>query len=290
MALAVGDFNGDGRPDLAVGAPRDNEEHGYDQGSVTIFGGFASSVSGPNPTVFQRWTKDSPGVGGSPTQPTTDEPDDFGAAMAAGDFNRDGRADLVIGSPGSRVVFTSGGTQTTAEDAGAINVLPGSAGGLTATGSLFVTQDTAGMPGTPGTRDGLGHAVTAGDVTGDGRADLAVSSLGDQSVFLIKGTSTGLVLSGVLTWSQDSTGISGTTEAGDQWGSFVRLGYFSGFGHATLAVGAPGEDLGTVSNTGAVTVIPGAAGGLTATGSQFIYQDGPGVPGTDETDDEFGWL
>jgi hypothetical protein len=66
----------------------------------------------------QFWTQDSPGVGGS-----AEAVDDFGESLATGDFNHDGYADLAIAAPSEDV----GGIF----DAGAVNVLYGSAGGLT---------------------------------------------------------------------------------------------------------------------------------------------------------------
>ncbi|MGH3659756.1 MAG: hypothetical protein ACRDUA_24185, partial [Micromonosporaceae bacterium] len=56
-----------------------------------------------------------------------------------------------------------------------------------------------------------------------------------------------------------------------------------------LAVGAPGEDVSAVVDAGAVTVLPGAAGGLTGTGSQLFTQDSPGIGGSAERGDGFGF-
>ena len=51
---------------------------------------------------------------------------------------------------------------------------------------------------------------------------------------------------------------------------------------------APTEDVGTVAQAGAVSVLQGAGGGLTTAGGRLFTQNSPGVPGTAETFDLFG--
>ena len=75
-----------------------------------------------------------------------------------GDFNGDGVADLAVGVPGEDV----DGIQ----DAGAVNVLYGSATGITATGDQLFTQATPGVPGAAEAGDRFGSAVAAGDFKG----------------------------------------------------------------------------------------------------------------------------
>lgn len=55
-ALAAGDFNGDGRSDLAIGAPSENNF----TGAVFVVRGSASSTL-LTPTGRQTWTQESPG-------------------------------------------------------------------------------------------------------------------------------------------------------------------------------------------------------------------------------------
>jgi hypothetical protein len=89
-------------------------------------------------------------------------------------------------------------------------------------------------------------------------------------------------------WTQDSPGISGEAEPGDDFGGALVAGDFSGDGFADVAIGVPEEDFGGVGGAGAVMVIYGSAAGLTATGNQFWSQDNRRVLGEAEPDDAFG--
>jgi len=68
----------------------------------------------------------------------------------------------------------------------------------------------------------------------------------------------------------------------------VATGDFNNNGFADLAAAAPDESVGSAFAAGAVSVIPGSAGGLTATGGQLFTQNSPGVPGVAEAFDQFG--
>src|SRR2546426_3810188 len=55
-------------------------------------------------------------------------------------------------------------------------------------------------------------------------------------------------------------------------------GDFNGDGEADLAVGVPGEDMGTVTDAGAVNVVYGSGGGRLPDGDQGWNRDPPGNP------------
>src|SRR5919204_1090753 len=89
-----------------------------------------------------------------------------GSGGGAGDFNGDGVADLAVGVPGEDVAGI--------EDAGAVNVLYGSATGVTTAGDQLFSQDSPGVAGAAEAGERVGSAVAAGDFNGDGYAHLAV--------------------------------------------------------------------------------------------------------------------
>jgi hypothetical protein len=264
------DFDNDGADDLAVGVP--GEDIGgppFNSGAVNVLYGSASGLTG---TGSQLFTQDSPGVPGNP-----EEGDSFGEALASGDFDNDGFADLAVGAP-----FEGVGTRTAA---GAVNVLYGSASGLTGAGAQLFTQ----VGGTVETDDGFGFALAAGDFDNDGFVDLAagapfedVTSRGNAgAVSVLHGSAGGLTSIGGQLFAQ----VGGTPENEDLFGWALTAGDFDAAGFADLAVGAPFEDVTSRRDAGAVSVLYGSAGGLTGTGSQLFTQ----VGGLVEPDDWFGF-
>ncbi len=153
-SLASGDFDADGFADLAVGVRGETLGFETQAGAVNIIYG---SGAGLTATGSQFWHQDEPDV-----LDMEEGFDHFGTALAAGDFDADGYADVAVGVSGEDVGEIN--------SAGAVNVLFGSAAGLSATGNQFWTQDTPGIAGQANGVDLFGASLAAGDF-GHGRAD-----------------------------------------------------------------------------------------------------------------------
>src|SRR5439155_15358990 len=107
------------------------------------------------------------------------------------------------------------------------------------------------------------------------------------AVNVLYGSATGLQATGTggpddQFWTQDSSGVVGSSEAFDSFGNSIASGDLNGDGYDELAVGVPFEDFGTIDNPGFVNVIYGSTTGLQATGTggpndQGWSQDTSGV-------------
>jgi hypothetical protein len=261
--LAAGDFNSDGFADLAVGAPFEAVGSIDEAGAVSVLYGSAGGLTTGGGQLF--------------TQPAAVEFfDNFGAALAAGDFDNDGFADLGVGAPFENV----GGITS----AGAVNVLYGSGAGLTTTGAQTFTQPVSAVEDT----DLFGFSLAADDFNGDGFADLGVGAPAEfvgsireaGAVSALYGSGAGLRTAGAQTFTQPVSAV----EPGDGFGGVVAGGDLNNDGFAELVVSAAGEDVGTKQFAGAVSVLYGTAGRLTTSGAQTFTQVGGAV----EAGDEFG--
>lgn len=251
-AAVTADFNGDGFADLAVGAPADLAGT-VAGGTVSIYLGSATGLGAPRRISQANVTGSGVEAG-----------DRFGAALAAADFTGDGRADLVIGSPGESIGTTA--------NAGGIAFFRGTATGPEATGSGYHQGQ---LGGSAEANDQFGAALAAGNFANDAKPELAVGAPGETpgtataaagEVTVAKWETDKFVLGWLLSQSQ----VSSAHEAGDRFGAALAAGNVTGDGKADLVVGSPGEDI-TVANTarvdvGAVSVFPGAA---TAFGTAF---------------------
>jgi hypothetical protein len=158
-ALATGDFNKDGSSDLAIGVPFEDVGANDEAGSVNVIYGSSSGLSATalspgNGRADQVWTQNSANIDGA-----SEFGDNFGHALAAGDFNKDGHSDLATGVP-----FEQAGSIAVA---GAVSVIHGSSDGLSATAlsqgngraDQVWTQDSTGIDGAAEPNDLFGYSL-----------------------------------------------------------------------------------------------------------------------------------
>ncbi len=273
--LAAGDFDRNVAADLVVGVPGEDIGSAGDGGAVHIL--YGAARVGLSDLQNQLWHQGSPGVEGA-----VEDGDMFGAALAVGDFDGDEYDDLAVGVPGEEIDSQLG--------AGAVNVLYGSPWGLAADGDQIWYEGYSGLSGSPETGDWFGYALAAGNFNGDDYDDLAVSipdeDLGGVSgagrVVILYGTAGGLSSTGSQAWVQGLNGVGNNYEAHDHFGQSMVTGDLNGDNYDDLAIGVPEEDWSTISDTGAVNVLYGSSGGLTATGNQVWWDSNY------EAYDEFG--
>lgn len=200
------------------------------------------------------------------------------------DVNGDRVGDTAIGAAAENVGRV--------KDAGSVTIVYGSLTGRTfgSASSKLVTQETFG--GISETNDRFGESIAIGDLNKDGCKDLVIGVPGENRaagrVQVAFGSPSGVSFAQRQSISQDSTGVPGGAEVGDEFGAAVAV---QGSGTATwLWVGAPGENLGRATGAGSVVRIPAGNGGSSlATSGIAGYSQGSGsVPGGAETGDRFG--
>ncbi len=217
----AGDVDGDGFSDLVVGASGTNRQ-GQDWGVAYVYRGGAAGMTAP------------PVVLGTPSLRNFDH---FGFAVAgAGDLDGDGFDDVVVGSPGIDVAGRRIGT-----DRGAVYLFHGRATGIATSGATRLEAPV------PLDYDRFGYSVAgAGDLDGDGYADLVVGAPGRDSVmvdggtaYIYRGGSDGVDATPAALL-QDPTG-----EYFDRFGTSVAgIGDVDGDGVDDLAIGTSGAKRG----------------------------------------------
>jgi hypothetical protein len=225
----AGDVNGDGFDDIIVGAP------GWDnaQGRAFILMGSTDTRRVRRPDIELG--------------PETQAGARYGSSVAGvGDVDGDGFDDVLIGAP------TWSGTQSRQGRA------------YLHRGSLLGTETAPGLTTAPvnDERAGFGAALAgAGDVDGDGLADMIVGAPGaivggvrEGTVLLLRGSTS--FLSAAPTWQPEPL-LLGEAEVGR---ALASAGDLNGDGYADIAVGAWRADAPSVG-AGEVLVFFGSATG-----------------------------
>ncbi len=244
----AGDVNGDGYADVIVGAPYyDNGQ--TDEGRAFVYHGSAAGLS-----MTAAWTAESDQTSAN-----------FGWSVgSAGDVNGDGYADVIVGAR-----YYSNGQS----NEGRAFVYHGGAAVLSATAAWTAESDQAGAY--------FGWSVgTAGDVNGDGYADVIVGALyydnsqtDEGHAFVYHGSAAGLSMTAAWTAESD--------QASAYFGYSVRTaGDVNGDGYADVIVGARNYDNGQ-TDEGRAFVYHGGAAGLGVTAAWTAESD--------QTSANFGW-
>ena len=247
--LATGDFNGDGKPDLAV----------LDDGRTYVY----------------RGRIDRSGVHGSVSLLDRQDADFYATALISGKVNGDGKTDLVVIGDVVNGTYISSDAWFVA--GGAARLYPG---------KVLHLEPTTGLRG--GTGRGGDGVIGDFDKDGYGDIAIGTHKYdgykGRVSVWY--GSASGPDKSARIT--QATTGVADTPEAEDQFGASVSAADVNGDGYRDLAVGVPGEKLGADAYAGGVDVLYGGRSGLTGAGSQWFTRTTAGVPGDLESGDAFG--
>ncbi|MEW2075451.1 MULTISPECIES: VCBS repeat-containing protein [unclassified Streptomyces] len=263
------DFNGDGIRDTAIADPEATVAGMRKAGEVhVVYGGGKGTL-----TISQE----PDNVPGAP-----ETGDQYGYALAVYDADLDGCSDLVIGAPYEDI--------GTAADSGFVHLVYGSTSGLNAGGKSvkeFYQGADKALGGAAEAGDWVGYAVAAGK-TSSGTPYLLIGipgeSIGTQEdaggFCYIHGTAQTVV--GVNQETETGGAVPGVAEPDDRFGSTLSAS------PTHIAVGAPGEALGTTTFAGAVTTFSHTLSSGHPKPLTGIAQDQDTVLGAEEVGDQFG--
>ena len=227
------------------------------------------SADGLRSTDPDFWHQDKTGIANS-----VEDGDQFGASLAAGDFDGDGYGDLAIGVPGEDLPNPI----RQARDTGMVHVLHGSPTGLTATGANVVRAIDHGLA----SNAQFGFAMAPGSVLGDGTpmfdfdglADLVVGAAGASEVRIFNGQH--------FTSGDDPLVVQSTAwTAGEGYGSVIAVGEVTGNPGEEIVYGLPTYDEGGLTDSGAILFTTSSLGSVST-------QSTGGVSGAVEDFDRFG--
>lgn len=288
----AGDINGDGLPDLAIGAP-DFDTAGSDSrgAAYVLFGGgqrLAALDVADGAGDGEISVAHLDGYNGFELLGAVDFGELGGSVNAAGDVNGDGFGDLLVGAAsalGGRAFLVMG------KASGFAASLQPPVSGAGDAGYLFTAAG-------PNGDDELGSSVaSAGDFNGDGFADLLLGAReadpisggtdnDEGAAYLIYGGGANLtdlddddgLTTGVISLSNVSQGqgsaLSNSGQSGREGFDVASVGDINGDGFGDVAVGIPFFDpLGSSSNEGGVHVLLGRADPSTLGAVRNIFSE-----------------
>ncbi len=284
--IRLGDVDGDGIDDLAVGAPGDDDA--VNQLPTGLGAVYVLFLNADGTVKAQQKISDIEGGFTGVLRPV----DDFGYSLAAiGDFDGNGVPDMAVGAPQD----DSGAIGGTA-DRGAVYLLM-----LQSDGTVLSHTKIAHRVGDvfPSLDDGdeFGTSVAfLGDLDGDGVGDIAVGAIGDDDVEFNSGAAWICFLladgtpKSIAKISQSSGGFGGAVPDFGEFGrSLANLGDLDGDGNVELAVGVPRDTNQSpfVFHSGAIWVLYLDVDGSVKSETR-ISQSAGGFTGLLGSDDRFG--
>lgn len=260
---SIGDLDGDGIPELVVGAQGDDSESDGFSGAIYVL--FLQSDG-----IVKRHVKIADGLGGMPPSSIYGE---FGSSCALlGDLDGDGVPDLAVGA-----IFDDTGEI----NSGAVYILFLNRDGTVKTHTK-IANGLGGVPdATFASQIRFGSSATSlGDLDNDGRPEVAVGAYNDNgsgSVYILSLLSDGSVGKSI----RITNGEGGLpADAVEGWFGFAceSLGDFDGDGVSELLVGAPYDGTGG-DQRGAVHILFLDADGKVKRNEKIAHGTaGPGAP------------
>ena len=267
VVAGAGDVNGDGYSDVLVAASQyeegtgDNAADDRDEGAVYVYHGSVSGLAA-SPAIVLQGNRDQV---------------KFGYSMGtAGDVNGDGYSDIVVSAPDYSIYAGNGGTVP--QYGGAVFIFSGSASGITGAVTNAGINGVTLYGNVPFQRFGT-SVRCAGDVNGDGFADIIIGATTYDNNRAADGTASGGITgntfifygrAGIMVGFINSANtillnIQSPQSAADFGASVASAGDINGDGFSDVIVGAGTYDNGAATNAGSVYAYNGEAAGLSNT-------------------------